>query len=220
MAWEQDVESWKATGKSMYHRNSILFHLKSSGENGGIQAMSRGSAAVMELLQLSSCSGNFGYRLSWCSPTCPPYSTMQTPLTWTYTEAENWSGACQCVIYSQSGWSWRNPKITQTKINLILRPCLDYEKMGSVPRCQGWRGCGQLGTFDHVYGWTAQNWNHFAEPVLAENVLTLAVALLCRQCQPAKYEKWGFVKLLVISCSKLDCSWMEKPQHSHDKHMA
>jgi len=28
MAWEQDVESWKVTGKTMCHRNSILFHFE------------------------------------------------------------------------------------------------------------------------------------------------------------------------------------------------
>ena len=136
-------------------------------------------------------------------------------------EAGNSSSISECVAHSQSAWNSRNPKITQTKINLFLRPCLDYEKMGSVPHCQGWRGCGQLGTFDYVCGWTVQNWNHFAEPAFAENItLTLAVALLGRQCQPAKCKKWGFVKLLVLSCSNLDCSWRKKPQPSHDEHMA
>lgn len=134
---------------------------------GGVQLLrncrsSRSAVGILEI-HFVGISQN-GHPTPPCKPHLPGHCT----------EAEDWSSVCECVRYSQSGWSRRNPKLTQTKINLFLRPCLAYEKMGSVPHCQGWRGCGQLGTFDHVYGWTTQNWNRFAELVLAENI-TLAL---------------------------------------------
>lgn len=123
--------------------------LKSSGKNWGMQAMStnatpsRGSAAVTELLQLRVCSGNFGdplcrhSRNGHATPLCKPHLPEHC------TAAGNRPSVSKRVVYSQPGWNSRNPEITQTKINLFLRSCLDHEKMGCVPHCQGRRGCGR-----------------------------------------------------------------------------
>lgn len=72
--WEQDVESWKVTGKSVCHRTCIL---ESSGKNWGMQTMSpnatpsRGNSRNSKITQKKDKSVSQVLSRLWKDGFCP-----------------------------------------------------------------------------------------------------------------------------------------------------
>lgn len=145
-------------------------------------------------------------------------------------DVENWkvTGKNMChrtCILESSGKIWGmqtvNPKNHSEKDESVSQVLSRLWKDGFCSALPGLERMWSAGCIWSCMWLDCTKLKSFCRTRFSENItLTLAAVLLGRQCQPAKYKKWGFVKLLVINCSNLNCSWRKKPQHSHDEHMA